>query len=394
MTAPQQNAGGRARFPLVDSIRAIGAGMVFITHITVLSGTGEYAIYGDVTYHVGEIGLAMLFAMSGFLLGRPYVEERHGGRPAPGVRAYTRNRILRILPAYYAILVIMLIVPGGFPGFTDPFWPHFALIQIYSESWTFEGLKHSWTLCTESAFYVLLIIYSLAAAQFFRGRVSLEWGSLAVLAAVSPITIFIVFTVKDQWLLALQSLLGFLDYVVIGMALAVLSVRNARGAPLPRLIDLAQRRPLGTWILACVVFLVGMKVFDAKTALGYPPDEAPMLWVARHYVIGITAGLFLIPSVLGDNVSGLPRRILRLRFMQWLGLRSYGFYLWHLPVLFFVKDRGWNALGPAPLLTYAVIAFSATCFFSWASWKFIEFPLHSLKAKPRAGTRAPAMASV
>ena len=234
----------RYTLPLVDGMRALGALAVFVTHVTVLAGAPEYAFYAEGTSHIGEVGLAVLFAISGFLLSRPWTAERHGGRPGPTVGAYARNRVLRLLPAYWVALTIQLLVPGGFPGFTDPGLPQYAVIQIYSESWTFDGLKHAWTLGTETAFYVVLVVYSFVIARRFAGDKRWELWALLALAAIGPLTHFVIFSLRDHWLIALQWLLGYMDYVVVGMILALFAVRRRRGDALPRAVDWLVANPL------------------------------------------------------------------------------------------------------------------------------------------------------
>jgi peptidoglycan/LPS O-acetylase OafA/YrhL len=46
-------------------------------------------------------------------------------------------------------------------------------------------------------------------------------------------------------------------------------------------------------------------------------------------VYGTASALFVLPAVWGDRQGGLPRRLLALRPIAWLGLVSYGLFLWH-----------------------------------------------------------------
>jgi peptidoglycan/LPS O-acetylase OafA/YrhL len=51
--------------------------------------------------------------------------------------------------------------------------------------------------------------------------------------------------------------------------------------------------------------------------------------------IALTAGLMTLlvaPAVFGDGAGGLPRRVLRARWLAWIGMISYGIYLWHLTI--------------------------------------------------------------
>ena len=50
----------------------------------------------------------------------------------------------------------------------------------------------------------------------------------------------------------------------------------------------------------------------------------------------------LLPAVVGDQRRGLARRILALPVLAWLGMISYGIYLWHLPVMSGAREIGFD----------------------------------------------------
>ena len=58
-------------------------------------------------------GVVLFFTLSGFLLYRPFAASIVRGERLPSVRGYLRNRALRILPAYWAILFLCAVVVGS-----------------------------------------------------------------------------------------------------------------------------------------------------------------------------------------------------------------------------------------------------------------------------------------
>src|SRR5262245_48380037 len=102
---------GNPRFPLVDGLRAVAATMVLVSHTSFLSGFNGRGEIGRVFARF-DMGVALFFIISGFLLYRPFVSARLDGRAAPRVLRYARRRVLRIVPAYWLALTVLAIWPG------------------------------------------------------------------------------------------------------------------------------------------------------------------------------------------------------------------------------------------------------------------------------------------
>jgi peptidoglycan/LPS O-acetylase OafA/YrhL len=65
-------------------------------------------------------------------------------------------------------------------------------------------------------------------------------------------------------------------------------------------------------------------------------------------------------------------RILRARFVVWLGVVSYGTYLWHQPVMCLLGGHG---LLPRNLWIELPLVWPLTLLVAWASWRFVEGPV-------------------
>ena len=77
------------------------------------------------------MGPLLFFAISGFLLYRPWVAARAHGRPLPHTARYARRRALRILPAYWFALTVLAIFPGITGAFTGDWWRYYFFLQLY-----------------------------------------------------------------------------------------------------------------------------------------------------------------------------------------------------------------------------------------------------------------------
>ncbi len=86
------------QFPVLDTLRAVGALAVLTTHTAFQ--TGEYlgnGVGGMLLARL-DVGVAIFFVLSGFLLSRPYLARRALGLPAPALGTYYEKRVLRIFP--------------------------------------------------------------------------------------------------------------------------------------------------------------------------------------------------------------------------------------------------------------------------------------------------------
>src|SRR6185437_9757218 len=123
------------RFPLIDALRAMAAIAVFGTHAAFFAGA-EYdgSALGHYTERL-EVGVAVFFVISGFLLYRPFLVARLERVARPATGAYAWRRFLRIVPAYWVALTFStwwlhkngVWTASGFPTF-------YGLGQSFRES--------------------------------------------------------------------------------------------------------------------------------------------------------------------------------------------------------------------------------------------------------------------
>ncbi len=333
------------RFPLSDGIRGLAAIAVLVVHVWLFTGgfggfNGSLANRGVVRL---DFVIAVFFALSGFLLYRPMIAHRVGGAAAPRVLTYFRGRFLRIYPAYWLALTGLAIFPGLVGVFSSHWWvfytttdyfdPDFHL-NVCARSEQFKcGLPQTWTLVVEVTFYLALPFYWLAAERFARGRSKRVWVAteLALLGAAALLSIAVtggalVGRGKNWFDL---TFLGHVPWLAMGMAFAIVSVAvGTRIEGYPRWLRALARRPSLCW-------LVGLGLF-AVSVFAYYPAPFPVApftgfeaW-SIEVLQGLIALALLIPIVFGNPNRGVPARITGARPVLWLGLVSYGLYLWQV----------------------------------------------------------------
>jgi peptidoglycan/LPS O-acetylase OafA/YrhL len=363
-----------ARFPLVDALRAIAALSIVGYHLAFLLGGFDLDVAGRWLARL-NVGVPLFFAISGFLLYRPWVAARLAGEPPPSTRRYAVRRTLRILPAYWLALTAIALLAGRSDVFS---WPgalvHFGLLQGYDADRFTGGIGQAWTLTIEVAFYALLPLLGLAmrrVAAGVRGEVAMLVALVACSLAFKGVVLGLVDGDAPAYLVLLAAFPAQLDMFAAGMALAVLGAAG-RGARFGRAAGSA--------------WLVGLAAFAMLGAWTPEADAARVL--GEHALQTVVAVTLLAPAVLGERDGGAVRRLLAWRPLAWVGLISYGLYLWHLDAIRELVEAGLPALVVIVVGTAVSIALGA------ASWYGLErYALrrgHPRRREPRPSEPMPA----
>jgi peptidoglycan/LPS O-acetylase OafA/YrhL len=385
---------GNPRFPLFDGLRAIAALTVVLYHSIIF--TDWFAGWHGAFARQLSAGVTVFFLISGFLLYRPFVAGRLSGREPILLRDYARRRLLRIVPAYWLALTALAIWPG-LPGhvFSSDWWIYYAFAQDFGQSTLFGGLGTAWSLGTEVTFYAFLPVYAVVLARpLFRRSLRRVLGcELAVLGLLSFGSLGFRAAVFDSSPHLAYTLLGTFDWFALGMALAVVSAVTAQAGVRPRAIALVERHAWLCWAASFAVISLAawFWVHSGRAASPYSAGPLHVLW-------GVAAAFLILPAVF--HGGGFPRRVLSARLATWLGLVSYGVYLWHLPLIpKLAAAERWAGV-PATGLVAMVVLFALVAVVAVAcaagSYYAVERPILKLKERrrPDAPKAAPAAAAV
>jgi peptidoglycan/LPS O-acetylase OafA/YrhL len=383
---------GNPRFPLFDGLRAIAVLSVLVTHTALLSGANELAWYGQYTARL-DVGVTIFFLISGFLLYRPFVAAHLEDRDGPRVRDYARRRVLRIVPAYWLALTLLAIYPGLIQMWTGHSWVYYLFLQDYRAEWTFGGIQPAWSLAIEAAFYVALpvVAYGLrwAGRSMDRtGRVRLEFVVILLLGVAS--FVLRALTPGSPASQIHITLLGTFDWFALGMLLAIVSAALAGREP--GAVQFLRRWPSSAWLVALALFWFTSTQLGLGGTLFFRVTTAQS--IAQHALYGAIAFFLLLPAVFAGDGDGVPRRVLRNRVVAWLGLISYGVFLWHHPIALKLTEAndkglfsGFRMLG----ITAATFAIAVAC--ATVSYYVLERPILRFKDRPfRRGRRQPVSA--
>lgn len=389
-------AGNLGRLRGIDGLRALAATSVLTLHVYLFSTApgasrpGASGIVGRLAGNTRD-GLILFFVLSGFLLYRPFAAAILGRVSELGVGSYLRNRALRILPAYWVILLATsLIMQTAVIGYSpydvgrllNPgiLVQNLLLVQSYSLHTVNTGIAPAWSLCVEAVFYLVLPVIALAALAATRRR-----GEQRLSSALGPGVVLIVVGVATKALLNRVGIApnGFSGLVVsqlfpafaelfgMGMVAAVVHVQVDRGE-----LKLPRRTAALLTVLAAGG-LVAIVLLAPVYRYGAPFTDS---------LVGVVCAAAILAVSLPGGGARHGRALLESRPVSTIGMWSYSIYLWHMPVILLLRKWGVESSSGATLAGCWLAAFALTAALSAVTYSFVERPM--LRRKRRwAGER-------
>ena len=364
VTADASHTRADRRLASLDGLRGLAALSIFVFHGWLYTmpepSATDRSTVGDYAVHELRLALVLFFVLSGFLLSRPWIAAALGDRSRPSIGRYVRTRAARILPAYYVALggsILLLWGLQGTPGLRLPPAGELPLFVVFGQNLSAGSVMKlnppMWSLAVEVSFYAVLPVVGWLALRLPRRRGPLTVVPLALLA----IGVIYNWTIAGQGLSMTfsKTLAAMLPYFALGMLAALL----AQG----RTIEMATKRTLVT----AGVALVLADAF-AKAAAPASGIDATMLFsIMRDLPSAVGFAL-----IVGAFAIAPRSRVLGGRVLPALGIISYGFYLWHVPVLMVL--RGYDLLPLDPVLGTAV-ALVPSLALAALSWFVCERPV-------------------
>lgn len=293
-----------------------------------------------------------------------------------------RRRFLRILPPYWLALTVLAIFPGLAGVFTDQWWVFYGLLQLFPIYDTTQcaqtalgcGIATAATLPGELGVYVMLPFYALLIAALAKRRIGERWlrTEILLLLALSVVSLGVrawaaIQVPQEPFLF--YGVTGTFWWLAVGMGMAAISVALQGREDENRIVALIAKYPWVCWLGRAAIF-VGLAIaYPTPTLFHIRPD--PVEVVVEFVALGVGAGLFFLPAVFGARAGGLPRRVLANPVLGWLGVISYGLYLYHLPIQDKLREAGLldvfpdsAAMLPAISLPLAILGAAASYYFS------------------------------
>ncbi|MCV6615426.1 MAG: acyltransferase [Cellvibrionaceae bacterium] len=363
--------------PALTGLRGLAAIWVLLFHVWDAAGPREWLVtlFGyshNMQYVVtcGWAGVQMLFVLSAFLLASQFVRANESERPQPAWRGYYLRRLLRVFPAYYLQLGLLLLIAFVIQGQQIM---RLEELPYYLTMWFAPppvGLgtppeinKVWWTLPIELAFYLLLPFFS----GLLRWRYRYVVFALSLLIMISWRWSSLSFFPNGNSPSVLMQLPGSFDSFGLGMVAALLHhhfyveapSQASRQAYLSRLKKLA---------LAALLVLWGLLIWITYGVENY--WKVSFMFFSWSPIYNSVAAVWVLLAAADSSRLLLP---LKSRPVFYLGMISYGIYIWHYPIISWVSQiplvANYDGYKFVPLLLLTLLF---TFIAASASWHLLE----------------------
>lgn len=315
----------------------------------------------------GLLGVGVFFTLSGYLITSLLISarERHGGFD---LKNFWLRRARRLIPAMLLVVVTTLIATAialpdkladtGKQALAAFFYVNNWFNIFSSESYfdRFDGpgaLSHLWSLSIEEQFYIVWPLLLGLLYLILRSR-ALITGAIVLLALGS---FYLLYALAEPLMDNTRAYEGTdtrAGGLLLGAALAFWWPARAHR------VNHDQR---------CLLDVIGLAgLAGVGHLVATTPDGGLILY---EYVIAALTVATLAILMAAVTPDSLVATLLGTQPLRWIGERSYGIYLWHMPLVAFIPPA---LRADSPIVT-ATVVIVFTVLLSALSWRYLEDPI-------------------
>ncbi len=361
-----------------------------------LDGLRALAVFAVIAYHLGFgwasgglLGVGVFFTLSGYLITDLLLSQRAQGRLS--LTDFWRRRARRLLPALFLMLVVVTVwvwladraQMGDLRGqliaalaYVNNWWQISQHVSYFARFGPPSPLNHLWSLSVEEQFYILwpwLLALGVHAVAERRRPIGVRprlAGVTLVLASASAVEMAVLFTPSFDPSRVYDGTDTRAFGLLLGAALAMVW-------PSRSLTTRLTGRARDILDAAGGVGLVAIGVLVWRTN-----QYSPFLYPGGLLLLSLASAL--VVGALAHPATRLGR-LLGWGPLRWLGVRSYGIYLWHAPIIVLTTPAVNRGVGPVR----AALQVAASVGMAALSWRYLEEPIrHGALGRLRARARS------
>lgn len=306
---------------VLDGVRVLAVGLVVWFHFWQQSWlspqVGELNL--DWLPRTGYLMVDMMIFLSGFCLFLPYARSMVYAEETQRVSAFYVKRAARILPSYYAAVVIALIFAlfmgayGNGGAIAKDLVPHVFLVHNFFPASTMATKLNGvlWTVAVEAQLYVLFPLF----AKFFQKKPMPTYIGMSLIGVLSSYFIGQNMETLNP-AIYVNHLLTFISVFANGFLAAWIYVSMTEG----------RQRKKAEEILWTGIAIICVYVYFLLTKELQSASSGSKWQVENRYLLSLVFMLFVIAVMFSAKWF---RRILDNRVMAFLSGISYNLYIWH-----------------------------------------------------------------
>jgi peptidoglycan/LPS O-acetylase OafA/YrhL len=348
-----------------------------------LDGLRAFAVLAVIAYHLGFgwaggglLGVGVFFTLSGYLI-TDLLLSHYEATGRLGLGRFWLHRARRLLPAMIVLLILVaawvtVLHRSQLPSlrgavvaalaYVSNWWLIGQHVSYFTRFGPPSPLGHLWSLAVEEQFYLLWPWLLLLGVFILRGRRS--WPAARnrlaactiVLSCVSAVLMFLLYSPGLDSTRVYDGTDTRAFGLLIGAALAMVWPRRMLRAD----IELGARR-LVDGVAGAALLVVVIMVWRTT-------EYSPFLYRGGLVLLSVATAVLIAGLV---HPASTLARVMGCGPLRWIGVRSYGIYLWHFPIIVLSTAHANAAVDPlrATLQVGATIAVAAV------SWRFVENPI-------------------
>lgn len=375
----------RTHFPALDGLRALAILLVIPHNADMLSGPlNPIEFVGGLVVHAGWIGVQLFFVLSGFLITGNLLDTRGSDNY---FSSFFGRRALRILPLYFAVLLITFVLAPLLVQMPPDFRAtqgNQVWLWTFLSNWTqpfdgsVSGFTHFWSLAVEEQFYLIwpFVVWRSKPESLLR------FCGIVVLAAMIARETLIVLGYPADALYM---------FTICRMDALALGAGAAAALRIPALRDYLERCTRRIALAAIFVMVLAAVLTHTFSAHDVNDQTVGYTLIAFAFALLILLAVLPTRGMLATALKPLNSTLLRL-----VGRYSYGMYVFHLPLMVFFGAPAVHRLVAevTPAVSFAYAFTMILLSFVLAALSYELFERHFLRLKSRFtykdGTPTPA----